>query len=384
MLSELQAIAEGLSQRLGRVVAIDDPDIKLLVHTAHSDEKVDQVRLDAVMTRQTVGQAREHLLAHGIAHAAGPMRVPGREDLSMLPRICAPVRYLDELLGYVWLLDDGTISEADLRLTDEAAREAGAVMYREQLLGDLRRGRERETLRDLLAEDATVRRHATGVLSETLLASGPVTAVVARAPETAPDLERALERATRMLPPGSFAYLARVDHGVVLTTAAKRVGELADAVLRECTTALDLPVLVGVGDAAEDLFDAVTSYTQARSAIDVASVVPSLGPIAWWSRLGVYGLLVHLGLEELPLAAMPGPLRKLIEVDKNGLLRHTLETYLDHASDPAGAVAALQIHRTTLYYRLGRITELTGMNLKDGGERLAVHLGLKLAHLVAR
>jgi DNA-binding PucR family transcriptional regulator len=47
-------------------------------------------------------------------------------------------------------------------------------------------------------------------------------------------------------------------------------------------------------------------------------------------------------------------------------------------------VQVLSIHRTTLYYRLGRITELTGMDLRDGGERLAVHLGLKLARFTRR
>jgi DNA-binding PucR family transcriptional regulator len=44
-------------------------------------------------------------------------------------------------------------------------------------------------------------------------------------------------------------------------------------------------------------------------------------------------------------------------------------------------VTALNVHRTSLYYRLGRFTELTGLDLADGGQRLAVHLGLKLLRL---
>ena len=41
----------------------------------------------------------------------------------------------------------------------------------------------------------------------------------------------------------------------------------------------------------------------------------------------------------------------------------------------------LHIHRATLYYRLSRIEELTGMSLADGQDRLALHLGVKLGRL---
>jgi len=41
----------------------------------------------------------------------------------------------------------------------------------------------------------------------------------------------------------------------------------------------------------------------------------------------------------------------------------------------------LQLHRTTLYYRLQRVEQLAGTDLKDGHERLCLHLALKLARL---
>lgn len=59
----------------------------------------------------------------------------------------------------------------------------------------------------------------------------------------------------------------------------------------------------------------------------------------------------------------------------------TLETWLDEGCGPRATVARLQVRRTSLYYRLGRIEEITGMKLSDGGDRLALHLGLKLIRL---
>ena len=62
----------------------------------------------------------------------------------------------------------------------------------------------------------------------------------------------------------------------------------------------------------------------------------------------------------------------------------TLETFLDNAGDVQRTASELFVHRTTLYYRLQRIEELTGADLADGNARLALHLGLKLARLNGR
>jgi len=401
VLTELQAIADVLTRRLGRAVAFDDPSLRLLVHTGHQGGEVDQVRRDAILHKETVGEARRHLLAQGIAQATGPLRVSGRDDLDMMPRVCAPVRHEGELLGYLWMLDDEKgLSPDELQAVEDAASAAGAVMYQERLRSDIRRGRERELLRDLLTDDETVRRHAAEAMrqEDLLLAGHPVLAMVVQVAldqlpqDGRPGLEHALLRALRTVAPRVCSHLTRADHGVVLVACGRgglddaAVEELARNVRDQCLQVLgpEADVAVGVGEPVKHLVEAAATYSQARRAIDVARVVPSEGPVAWWSRLGVYGLLVELGLDALPLASLPTSLRTLFEVDKNGVLAETLEVYLDHAGDPTLAVQVLSIHRTTLYYRLGRIAELTGMDLRDGGERLAVHLGLKVARLARR
>lgn len=62
-------------------------------------------------------------------------------------------------------------------------------------------------------------------------------------------------------------------------------------------------------------------------------------------------------------------------------LARTLETYLDLAGNAQATAKALRLHRATLYYRLQRIEELARADLKDGNDRLMLHLGLKLARL---
>jgi DNA-binding PucR family transcriptional regulator len=59
----------------------------------------------------------------------------------------------------------------------------------------------------------------------------------------------------------------------------------------------------------------------------------------------------------------------------------TLEAYLDRAGDAQAAAAALFVHRTTLYHRLRRIERIAGVDLRDGDDRLLLHMALRLRAL---
>jgi DNA-binding PucR family transcriptional regulator len=60
-------------------------------------------------------------------------------------------------------------------------------------------------------------------------------------------------------------------------------------------------------------------------------------------------------------------------------LMTTARVVLDLGGDIAAAAEALHLHRTTLYYRLDRIRELTGVDLRDGSGRTDLQLALWLA-----
>ncbi len=60
----------------------------------------------------------------------------------------------------------------------------------------------------------------------------------------------------------------------------------------------------------------------------------------------------------------------------------TLETYLDLAGDAKASAERLSLHRGTLYYRLQKAERIAGVDLGSGSDRLALHLGFKLARLI--
>jgi sugar diacid utilization regulator len=400
---ELRAVCEGLAARLQRAVAIDDPGMHLLVHTAHHEEhdQVDQTRITSVLTMQIPADVLEHVLKAGIAAADGPVRVPAWPDRGLLSRVAVPVRCGGRLFGYLWLIDeDHTLTSEDLLMTADAAAAAGQIMHRELLLGDLRRSREQALLRDLVSEDASVRSHAAAELTATgrlpaswhvvVLAVRVAAEVLDRNADAATELDLALQRLVRQLMPMEAIAVTRSGgHGLLLAATPRpptleilrsHASRLCADLARIAPTAQ--AVRVGIGPVVSGLEAAHSSCALADVSLRVAEAVSGFGQVVCYDQLGIYGLLVHLPLDSLPPDAVPVGLRQLMQKDTAGHLVDTLETYLDSAGDARASAARLNVHRTSLYYRLSRIELVTGMDLASGSDRLSLHLGLKLARLL--
>jgi DNA-binding PucR family transcriptional regulator len=142
--------------------------------------------------------------------------------------------------------------------------------------------------------------------------------------------------------------------------------------------AMGIPVVVGIGRP-RALRAAAESYREALHAAEVGLRIPGLGTSVEWETLGVYRMLGSMSTSELH----PGIERLLADPAHLPLLK-TLETYLDLAGSAVDTARALRLHRTSLYYRLQRVEELAATDLKNGDERLSLHLSLKLARLSGR
>lgn len=396
MLAELQALAEGLASRLDRGVAIDDPNFRLMVHTAHHGQ-VDETRLESILRMRPPERVLHYLQSlHFERKPEEVHRLAAVESLALLSRVLAPIRADGQLFGYLSLIDpDEALSEEELESVADVARSAAMVMRRDSLLEDLRAGRQRELLRDVLSDDMALRASAAEELEgvEGGL-SGPVQALIVRIPtgqlppgrDLSATVDAALDRAVRRTVTCRCLYLSRATHGLVVMPS-RGMGELevqrlAEAACREVARSLDVAdAHSALGDPVEHVSDLLQSYEQARLALQVSEIVTTFGPHVAWSELGVYRTLVHLPLRSLPPGLVPSELVALLKETGGADLLRTVEVYLDEAADARRTVARLNIHRTSLYYRLHRFTELTGLDLHDGGGRLSIHVGVKLARL---
>ncbi|NEB48066.1 helix-turn-helix domain-containing protein, partial [Streptomyces sp. SID339] len=100
------------------------------------------------------------------------------------------------------------------------------------------------------------------------------------------------------------------------------------------------------------------------------------GPVAQWSDVGPYRLLTAL-----PPEAAHDPVGTELLGPAHRELARTAEVFLDCAGQAGRAAAELGIHRQTLYYRLSRVEQLTGLDLDEGEDRLLLHMVLKSSRL---
>lgn len=406
MHGELQRLVEALAAELGRPVVLEDRRQRLIAYSQH-DEPLDGVRRETILQRHTTPEVIAELRRFGIATSQVPVRIPGNRDLDLLPRVCVPLSHAEVLLGFLWFVDaDTTMRDEDLDRAMQRGGDFALELYRENLVGELSRRREEEALRTLLLAESDARREAAATLVElgVFVPDGPVVALVAQpvrdvdAPVEPELLRLAIEQGLvltrREAGPRDALHLVRHDHGLLVVAATGRAGRRPAAAHGQTLvralqrTVAGLPgsgrVVVGVGEPRPGLDTAVESYEQARQAARVAVSLPGVGPLAEWRELGVYRALAQLSAEQLGAGLLHPGLEALLSAGGQQQLARTLETYLDLAGNVGATSAALGLHRTSLYHRLRRIEGLAGADLADGNDRLALHLGLKLARLTGR
>ncbi|MFJ7074580.1 PucR family transcriptional regulator [Streptomyces sp. NPDC098781] len=387
---DYQELVDEISELLGAPATLENRDFELIAFGAYDSEDeldasaLDPVRTRSILTRRSTAAVRTWFEGFGITRATAPVRIPRTPEAGVYRgRICLPVRHRGVVLGYVWLLDDDP-GPTDQQLTAamQVTARIGALLADEAQHGaDL----SRELRAVLTAErgwqgDMAVAELRTALGSR---ADGVHTVVcVAPWPSADPDdapSVRTVPHATALctLPWGaagqSLAVLVRLRSPEVRTAAQTAASRL----LKEGPAGRDPGrAAAGLGEPRTGLADLGTVWQEASAAARAALAEPRLGPVAEWSHIGPYRLLTSLS----PQPVHDPAVAPLLSPAHHELAR-TAETYLDCAGQAGRTAAELGIHRQTLYYRLSRVEQLTGLDLDDGEDRLLLHMALKGARL---
>ncbi|MEV7680206.1 helix-turn-helix domain-containing protein [Streptomyces sp. NPDC088341] len=166
--------------------------------------------------------------------------------------------------------------------------------------------------------------------------------------------------------PEAVALLVRLRSGDALAPVLA-------AVTRLCESA-GPAVAAGACAPRRGLAELPDAWREAVAAARAALAEPRFGPVAEWSAIGPYRLLTAL-------PPGPDPAVRPLLAPAHAELARTAEVFLDHAGQAGRTASALGIHRQTLYYRLSRIEQLTGLDLDSGEDRLLLHMALKAARL---
>jgi hypothetical protein len=368
---DLQELVDDVSRLLAAPATLEDAEFTLLAFCAHDDsrsEAMDAVRTRSILTRGSPAATRAWFEEFGIASAERPLRTPADESAGILTRLVIPVRHAGRTRGYLWLLDGGRIDPTDdgdraLAAAIDLAAEAGRLLA-ERAAADEDLGRPLATA---LTGGPTAAGQAVRTLTA-FLGEGAAQVLVALAPGPS-----GLPSGWRLPAAGAIATPLEDGETVAVLVPLASSGDLRPAGALAAASLAGLPSgsAAGVSGVREDVGALPEQWTQARAAARVAAAVPHPSPVAHWAELGAWRAVSELD--------GPDPVVASLLADR--VLAETAEAFLDSAGSASRAAAALQIHRQTLYYRLARVAELTGLDLADGEARLLLHTSLKAARL---
>ncbi|WP_344015142.1 helix-turn-helix domain-containing protein [Streptomyces thermospinosisporus] len=390
---DYQELVDEISQLLGAPATLENRDFELIAFGAYDDEgdldpsALDPVRTRSILTRRSTPAVRAWFESFGITRATGPVRIPRTPEAGVhRGRICLPVRHRGVVHGYVWLLDyDPGPTERQLASAMEVTARIGALLADEAQHGaDLTRElravltAERDWQRDMAVAELRTALGPRGEGLHTVLCVAPWPSAD---PDDAPSV-RTIPGATALctLPWGatslSLALLLRLRSSDVLAPARTAATRLLERARQSGTPGAKGTPAAGIAPPRADLAELGTAWAEASAAARAALAEPRLGPVTEWASIGPFRLLTALP----PQAAQDPAVTPLLS-PAHYELAHTAEVYLDCAGQAGRTAAELGIHRQTLYYRLSRIEQLTGLDLDDGEDRLLLHMALKANRL---
>ena len=307
-------------------------------------------------------QQRERQLAF-LADRHRPMRVKNRVAVLVQPR--------GEILGVLAIVDPGKqVTEDDLFALNFARTLLGYELSHQRNLVEMELGVRRELVDDLLAgtddDSAYARAEALGhdlrrphyvVVVHSSAGSDAVVAAAGRA-AAALHLNKLQGRS------GGLAVLlteGRPDPRALHRTLSELLGRATRA--------------IGIGSRCEAPSDFPKSFAEAQRALNVRLHSAAPAGASAYDELGFYRLIDAAHADGAVEDFIREWLGALLDYDKTkkSQLVFTLSEHLESGGNYDESAKALHIHRSTLRYRLARISELTGYDLRNVNTRFNLH-----------
>jgi purine catabolism regulator len=399
---DLAQVADALGAALERSVAIESTAFQTLAAAEHGP--TDSMWAQSTV-RQTPPELIERFLQQGIyerlAVERGPILVPPLPDLGVtMERVAAPIVVDREIYGYVWIIaGDRPLTQLDTLAIDHAATVGALLMLRDKAVREAEQKTRGDLFEQLLAGADSEgpahqlglrldRSHAVFVVSGTgaphdyaaaldrwLRRRGLTAVVVVRDDVVVAVVESKSDQHSRSIAREMLEEVRQTRNPVMAKT--RPYGSEPEARPYSPARALR-QLLVGVGQSYPARAGLRRSYLEAQEAREIGTLLGRAGAVEF-AELGFMHWLYHLPSErqsENRFVRVVASLRDYDEQHHGDLLR-TLEVYLDSGNALAEASAALNVHRNTLLYRLRRIEELTGLDLRSPIDRLNLHVAVK-------
>ena len=387
-LSELALAGRGLPALLARLHELTGVPV-LLEH----DSRVDYVGAGRLSDSNSAAIAAERPALEEwlreVPLSAFDPPVAVRPLLDGQARLVAPILVQGSIAGFLSLLgSDGELGEMHRLAVGRAAHACAIELVRARAARDARDEVEEELLDVLTAgrpgshQAARERAKRKGFDVDApylVIAAEPVE------PGRAPKIRAAWERLLAIMR-SSALVRERGDATLALVSLAGRRAldpkALVEQLHRAARAAVTGPVALGYGAVRTGTAEIASGAREAEQAVTMGRRLFGPDSATAFKNLGLYRLLY--ALQPLPelRAFRDDALARLGAKDRRGVLVQTLGAYLATNGSPTDAADRLHLHRNTVLYRLGRIEDLLGVDLRNAEVRLTLHLALKIGDVL--
>lgn len=299
-------------------------------------------------------------------------------------RLIAPILVQGSIAGFLSLLgSEGELGELHRLAVGRAAHACAIELVRARAARDARDEVEEELL-DVLTRPGAHEAARERAKRKGFDVEAPYVVIAAEASSSgvAKKIRSSWERqlATMRIP---ALVRERGETTIALVTlAAGQMKSLLDQLHRAARSGAATPVALGYGAVRSGAAEVAAAAREAEQALTMGKRLFGPDSATAFADLGLYRLLY--GLQALPeLRAFSSDLLGRLDAkDRGGALRQTLAAYLATNGSPTDAAERLHLHRNTVLYRLGRIEDLLGVDLRDAEVRLALHLALKIGEVL--
>jgi len=385
-LGDLFGFANALAEEVGGSVTVEDEYFRLMAYSSVTDD-IDEPRKQTILGRHVPDRFLKVLQRKGVlqqlAHDDDVVAVEAVREAGLRARLAVGVRAGGELLGFIWVADQGHPLHSDAATALRRAAQAAALHimhYRRSQRA------ESEIHRELLQEVLEGRGSADVTAAQIGLHREVDYVVLAVEAADATTLTDRLLRAVEL-------YCSMFTNRAQCTNVGTRV----------------YAVIPGLRDAEEMRRFSVGGAKRIEEALHVGVRIAYSAHRGGAERLAelrreadrAMRVLLHredadvAGLEDVRAEAtvlelldvmrqrphlQVGKLRELVdlEYERSAPMLRTLRAYIDHFGDVAAASQAMVVHPNTFRYRLRRAVALLDVDLTHPEERLVLALQLRL------
>ncbi len=189
-----------------------------------------------------------------------------------------------------------------------------------------------------------------------------------------------------MFSPQAGDYITAVDESSIIlikalenNSSAEALTEVADTIVSMMNAEAMINVRVAYGTVVQELKDVSKSYKEAKMALDVGKIFYAEKNVAAYSALGIGRLIYQLPInlcrifiEEIFGDNIPN------DLDEETL--NTLNKFFENNLNVSETSRQLFVHRNTLVYRIEKIHQSTGLDLRSFDDALTFKIALMVVN----